>query len=386
MVAKVYFSSSRAKREEESLVHKIKRIFREAELDSTVGRGDVVAIKIHIGERYGHTYIRPKHVRAVVELVKELGASPFVTDTTGLDLTSSRGDALKCIEVAALNGLTNETVGAPIIIADGLKGLEGVKVKVNGLVLKEIYLPPVLAEADALISLAHVKGHPRTGLGGAIKNIAVGCVNKTTKALIHLKSPPYVKEDKCNGCGLCVKFCPKDAISIVNGKARIDHENCLLGCGCWSICPEGAISVFRERHRTQVEFGLAVADAAYGVVKHFTPSKVGFINLAYDITPHCDCFTYSDIPMVPDLGVLASKDPVAIDKASIDLIRDSPGIPGSAAEELKIMNIGVDKLDQINLWEPLNFARKDGEPVPYVVLEAASKLGLGSLQYDLIRV
>ncbi|MEM3104480.1 MAG: DUF362 domain-containing protein, partial [Candidatus Bathyarchaeia archaeon] len=136
----------------------------------------------------------------------------------------------------------------------------------------------------------------------------------------------------------------------------------------------------------QVEFGLAVADVAFGVVKHFTPGKVGFINLAYDITPHCDCFTYSDIPMVPDIGVLASKDPVAIDKASIDLIREAPGIPSSAAEELKITSIGVDKLAQINLWEPLNFARKDGEPVPYVVLEASSKLGLGSLQYELIHI
>lgn len=386
MAARVYFSSSRAKKEEESLVHKIRRLFKEADLDSTISKGDIVAVKIHIGERYGHTYVRPKHVRTIVELIKELGASPFVTDTTGLDLTSSRGNALKCIEVAALNGFTRETVDAPIIVADGLKGLEGVRVKVNGLVLKEIYLPPVLAEADALISLAHVKGHPRTGLGAAIKNIAVGCVNKTAKALIHLKSPPYVKEDRCDGCGLCVKFCPADAITILNGKARIDNEKCLLGCGCWSICPMNAISGFRERHRTQVEFGLAVADVAYGVVKHFTPGKVGFINLAYDITPHCDCFTYSDVPMVPDIGVLASKDPVAIDKASIDLIREASGIPGSAAEELKIMEIGVDKLAQINLWEPLNFARKDGEPVLYMVLEASSKLGLGSLQYELIRV
>lgn len=386
MTAKVYFSPSRAKSEDESLVHKIKRIFKEANLDSVVDKGDIVAIKIHIGERYGHTYVRPKHVRAVVELVRELGGHPFVTDTTGLDLTSSRGDALKCIEVAALNGFTRETINAPLIIADGLKGLGGVKVEINGLVLKEIYLPPILAEADVLISLAHVKGHPRTGLGGALKNIAVGCVNKTTKALIHLKSPPYVKEDRCNGCGLCVKFCPTDAITIQNSKAQIDLKKCLLGCGCWSICPENAISSFRERHRSQVEFGLAVADAAYGVVKHFTSSKVGFINLAYDITPHCDCFTYSDIPMVPDIGVLASKDPVAIDKASIDLIREAPGIPGSAAEDLKVMEAGIDKLAQINLWEPLNFARKDGEPVPYLVLEASSKLGLGSLQYELIRV
>ncbi len=386
MTSRVYFSSSRAKKEEESLVHKIRRLFKEADLDSVIGRGDVVAVKIHIGERYGHTYVRPKHVRTVVELIKELGATPFITDTTGLDLTSNRGNALNCIEIAALNGFTRETVDAPIIIADGLKGLKGVRVKVNGLVLKEIYLPPVLAEADALISLAHAKGHPRTGLGGAIKNIAAGCVNKTTKALIHLKEPPYVKEDKCNGCGLCVKFCPADAITILNGKARIDYEKCLLGCGCWSVCPANAISGFRERHRTQVEFGLAVADAAYAVVKHFTPSKVGFINLAYDVTPHCDCFTYSDIPMVPDIGVLTSKDPVAIDKASIDLIREAPGIPGSAAEELKIMDVGVDKLVQINLWEPLNFARKDGEPVPYIVLEAASKLGLGSLQYELISI
>ena len=385
-VSRVYLVDMRARRPEDAVERKLARLFDEAGLASVIDSGDLVAVKVHFGTPGNERHVRPQHVRVVVEKVREAGGTPFVTETTGLGLASPRGDAVKAYWTAVRNGFTSETVGAPVIIADGLKGLSGVWVDVDGLRLRRVELAQAVAEADALISVAHVKGHPRAGIGGALKNIGVGCLTKRGKASIHMAKKPAIDPERCNNCGECVKFCPAGAIVEERGKPRILEERCIMGCGCWDICPTGAITGWMDiHHPTNEELGVRIADAALAVVKHLK-GKVAYLNLAYDITPHCDCFSYGDAPIVPDVGILASLDPVAIDKASVDLITQAPGIPGSAAEEVDALKPGVDKLSALKNWRPFQRFLRHGGPMWRPMLDAAAKLGLGSLEYELVRV
>ena len=186
MKAQVFFTDMRARKAEEASVKKLRKLLDASGVLDVVEQGDLVAIKVHLGTPGNQRHIRPHHVRVVVEAVRERGGHPFVTDTTGISLLSPRGDAVKVLRAAALNGFTPETVGAPIIVADGLKGFSGVKVRVDGFRLKEVEVAQAIAEADAMISLAHAKGHPRTGFGGALKNIGVGCLTKKGRAPLHL--------------------------------------------------------------------------------------------------------------------------------------------------------------------------------------------------------
>jgi len=377
----------RARKKEEASVEKLSRLLDALGLDSVVEPGDLVAVKVHLGTPGNQRHIRPHHVRTVVEKIKELGGKPFVTDTTGISLLSPRGDAVKVLRAAAMNGFTSETVGAPVIVADGLKGFSGVMVKVEGFRLKEVEVAQAIAEADALVSVAHVKGHPRTGLGGALKNIGLGCLTKKGRAPLHLARKPQIKPELCDRCGKCVSFCPAGAIEEVNDVLQIDQDRCLWACGCWELCPRKAITSWAEMHHpSNEELCVRAADAVKAVLSLFGPEKVAFINLAYDITPHCDCFPWGDVPLVPDIGMLASKDPVAVDKASVDLIIRAHGIPGSAAEEVNALEPGVDKLTALLEWEPFRPFKPFGGPMWKAHLEWAAKAGLGSLDYELVEI
>ena len=383
----VYFTDMRARRAEEASVGKLSRLLDALDLGSIIDKGDLVAVKVHLGTPGNQRHVRPHHIRAVVEKVRELGGKPFVTDTTGISLLSPRGDAVKVLMAAAANGITAETVGAPIIVADGLKGFSGVVVGVDGFRLKEVEVAQAIAEADVLISLAHAKGHPRTGLGGALKNVGVGCVTKRGRAPLHLAKKPQIKPELCDGCGECARFCPVGAVvERPDGKYTIDHSRCIWACGCWELCPRKAITGWGEMHHpSNEELCIRVADAAKAVLSLFE-GKVAFVNLAYDITPHCDCFPWGDVPMVPDVGMLASLDPVAVDKATVDLITSSPGLPGSAAEDVGALEPGSDKISALLNWEPFKPFKKHGGPMWKAHLEWAARAGLGSLEYELVEV
>lgn len=388
MTSPVYFADLRIKAHEDNVATRIRKLFEATKVDETISKGDLVAIKTHFGMTGNDRHVRPEHLREIVEKVREAGGQPFVTDTTGIGLLGDRGTAAALLTSAARRGFTEEILGAPIIVADAPKGLSGVRVEVKGAKMKYVELAQAIADCDALISVARAKGHPRVGFAGALKNIGVGCVSKCGRAPLHLAKKPTIHQDRCNACGLCVDFCPVRAIQLKHTKPQVIQERCIWGCGCWNICPKKAFAAWSELHHpTNRELAIRLIDAAAAVVSHVGKNKVSFFNLAYEITPHCDCASYSDVPMVPDIGIFASRDPVAIDKACSDAIIASPGIPGSAAEELGVMNPGDDKLAALGNWPPFErFRTVDRTKDWKLQFKAAVNLGLGSIKYKLLKV
>ena len=387
MRSKVYFTDMRSKKAEDTIYSKIQRLFDETQMQDIFSEGDVVALKVHFGTGENQRHARPQHVRAIVEKVKEAGGKPFVTETTGIGLAASRGTAIGCIKTAINHGFTPETLDAPIIIADGLKGLSGIKVKIDGFRMKEIEIAQAIAESDAMISIAHAKGHPRTGLGASIKNIGIGCVTKSSKAPLHLLKKPSIDPEVCNDCGICIDFCPVGAIQYSKKKPQVVEEKCIWGCGCWDVCPQKAFSKWNDmHHQKNEELAIRNIDAATTVLNHLGKENVAFMNLAYDITPHCDCADYGDVPMVPDIGIFASKDPIAIDIATSEAIINSPGIKGSATEEIEAMNPGDDKIARLSEYDPFKvFVTLDGTKNWRVQFEMGEKAGIGSQDYELIK-
>jgi len=358
------------------LVLKLDRLLGESGIMDVFSKGETIAVKIHMGHKLCTRYLRPHFIRIIVDKIKEAGGMPFVTDTTGLGLTlhptsSQRCNAKYYLNMAVEHGFTPETINAPIIIADGLWGDDDVEVSFNGFKVKKIHVAKAIAQADSILSVAHFKGHDLTGFGGALKNIGVGCTSKAGKFALHGTRKPSINLDKCDGCGVCLNYCFAEAITIKNGKAFINSDRCSGCLHCNDQCPLGAVKVGWEESDA---FQVKMVDAVAAVMKAVGKENVGYINFAVDITPVCDCLSHSDVPLVPDIGVFASKDPVAIDKASVDSVNDSVGVPGSAAEEAGALARGSDKF---RLIHKLDWNKQ---------FEAATRLRIGNTEYDLIAV
>jgi len=311
-MTEVYFEDAKKIGLNSTQVDQIIRLFPKI---SPVKKGDIVAIKIHPGEYGNTTYIRPVIVKTIVDLVKAAGGIPFVTDTTVL-YPSKRFNAVEALETAAANGFTHASMGAPIICADGIHGTDSISINVEGERIQNINVASAIANADSMIMISHCKGHPASGFGGAIKNLGMGCVDKVGKAKIHAPGIPEVDSEKCVGCGDCIDCCPWNVISLVDGKAKIDQKKCKGETACMSACKYGAIESPEDYFIPLQEM---LAEGAMGPVKALD-SKIGYINWIFDLTPGCDCFNFSAPAFSKDVGILASNDPVAIDKASIDLI------------------------------------------------------------------
>ncbi len=378
----------RSKKADQTIYEKIKRLFDASSMKDAISKGDLVAVKIHFGTDWNHRHLRPEHIRAVVEKIKEAGGEPFVTETTGIGLAATRGTAIGCIRNATIHGFTQETLGAPIIVADGLKGMSGVKIEVDGVRLKEVEFAQSIAEADSMISISHAKGHARMGFAASLKNIGIGCVTKFYKGCFHMSKKPKIDQEKCNDCGICIPFCPVGAIQRTNEKPQVIEEICVWGCGCWDICPQKAFSKWIDMHHKQnTELIMRNIDAVAAIFKHFGKEKLAFMNFAYEITPHCDCADYGDVPMVPDVGIFASKDPVSIDRATSDAIINAPGMKTSAAEEIKAIESGDDKFTNLSSYPPFKIFKSDDMTTGWrVQLDIGEKLGLGTQKYELIRI
>jgi uncharacterized Fe-S center protein len=385
MRSKVFFADIRAVKEQDALVRKLKRLFEISGAQDIIKRDDIVAVKIHFGEWGNERSLRPGFVRTLVDCIKEAGGRPFVMESIGMGwwLQGGRASAFHYLATAAKHGFTTETMGAPIIIAGGFKGLSGTNLKINGIELKEVSVVNEIFEADKIILATHFKGHSQASMGGALKNLGTGCASKRGKAQQHARRPQFVIPEKCNGCGACREVCPFDAIRIARGKASIDPQKCWMGDqACQFVCKPKAIEL---EYTSPKELSHRIVDTAAAIIRHMGKDKFAYFNFLLDITAHCDCCAYSDLPIVPDIGILASKDPVAIDRASIDLVNASTGIPKSLAEEANVLQAGVEKLNAVapltQTWLEVK------QPVDWKwQLNAAKKLKLGNDRYELIKI
>jgi uncharacterized Fe-S center protein len=368
MKSPVYFASLVARSDQESTVVKVQRLFDRAEFCACIHERDRTAIKLHFGELGNDSYINPVYVRQVVDKVKGAGALPFVTDTNTLYL-GSRSNAVDHITTAILHGFDYAVVGAPVIIADGLCGKNVARVKIDKKHFEKVSIAGDIVASDSMIVMSHFKGHEVAGFGGAIKNLGMGCAPPEGKRAQH-KARPFSIPDRCTGCGTCVEICPKSAISLVNEKSTIDKDLC-IGCfECMTVCPAHAIDIDWEIEIPP--FVERLVEYAYGAWLG-KQGKIGFINFLTRITPDCDCVPWSDASIVPDIGILASTDPVAIDAASYDLVNQQLGFANSRLTSHH--KSGEDKFKGMR-------ANTDGRRQ----VQYAEELGMGTSEYELIRI
>lgn len=324
--ADVYFTDFRTTLSE-SLPQKLGRLIREAGIGRIDFKGKYAAIKIHFGEPGNLAFLRPQYARAVADEVRALGGKPFLTDANTL-YAGKRQNALDHLDSACRNGFTPCVTGCQILIADGLKGRDETRVPVpDGKYVKEAKIARAVMEADVVISLTHFKGHEQTGIGGALKNLGMGCGSRAGKMEMHSSGKPRVDARRCVGCRVCAGACAHGAILFPVKKARIDRARC-VGCGaCIGACPRGAVEL--EDDEAPDALQAKIAEYAAAVLR----GRPAFhVSLVCDVSPCCDCHSENDAPVVPDIGMLAGFDPVALDQACCDLCLRAVRLPGSALD------------------------------------------------------
>ena len=372
--SKVYYTDFRAKLGE-GLPLKLQRLIRTAGIDQIDMEGKFVAIKMHFGELGNLGFLRPNYARAVADVVKSLGGKPFLTDCNTL-YPGSRKNALEHLYCAWENGFTPMTVGCPILIGDGLKGTDDVEVPVEGgEYVKAAKIGRAVMDADIFISLSHFKGHEMTGFGGAIKNIGMGCGSRAGKKEQHSNGKAVINADACRGCKRCLHECANNGLHFdeATRKMQVVTENC-VGCGrCVGACNFDAIAfandaATKELNCRMAEYTKAVIDG-----------RPGFhISLVMDISPNCDCHAENDAPILPDIGMFCSFDPLALDQACVDACLRQQPLPGSQLYDNMHKEGFCDHHD--------HFENSTPESEYKTCLAHAEKIGIGSREYELIEM
>ena len=371
--SKIYFTDMRTKIGE-SLLVKMDRLIQKAGIKEIDFKHKYVAIKIHFGEPGNLSFLRPNFAKTLADRIKKLGGIPFLTDSNTL-YVGRRNNALVHLDAAAENGYTVMSTGCQNIIADGIRGTDDVEVPVKGgKYCKTAFIGRAIMDADIIISLNHFKGHELTGFGGAIKNVGMGSGSRAGKMVMHNEGKPTVKQADCIGCNICTRFCAHSAISISKNKAAINHSKC-VGCGrCIGACIKNAI----ECNFDSGSVSLSNKMAEY--TKAVLDGRPNFhINVVNQVSPYCDCHDENDAAIVPDIGIFAGFDPVALDQACIDAVNAAPGIPGTIISDRK-KNLSSEKKgsDHFTGIHPATDWR--------VQLSHAEKLGLGTTKYQLVTV
>jgi uncharacterized Fe-S center protein len=372
-MAKVFFTDMRTK-VGESLLSKMDRLIGKAGIDSIDFKQKYTAIKIHFGEPGNIAFLRPNFAKVLVDKVKSLGGMPFLTDCNTL-YVGRRNNALVHMDAAFENGYTPLSTGCQNIIADGLKGTDDVEVPVlGGVFFKTANIGRAIMDADIVLSLSHFKGHENTGFGGVLKNLGMGSGSRAGKMHMHSDGKPIVHQEICTGCAVCTKFCNEKAITVANKKASIDQNKC-VGCGrCIGACNFHAIEnlAFGNNH----DLNCKIAEYAKAVVDGRPNFHISVVN---QVSPYCDCHNESDAAIVPDIGIFASFDPVALDKACIDAVNKAPpilsSILGDRERNHKLEGGGEDHVADIHpatRWQDQ--------------IEHGEKIGLGSGSYELVTV
>ena len=366
MSSKVYFVNLRARTDKSNKISKIRNLFDRAGFNNLIQPDDLTAIKLHFGERGSDGYINPVFVRQVVDKIKENAAKPFLTDTNTL-YSGSRHNSVDHLLTALEHGFGYTVTGAPIIIADGLRSENVAEVVIDKKHFTKVKLAKDLVSADSVIVLSHFKGHEMAGFGGAIKNLAMGGAPAVGKKEQHAPTI-IVNQDKCIGCAKCKAVCPENAITMNDKKAKIALDKC-IGCGeCLTVCQVKATEMNWE---TDIAALLErMTEYGYGLSKTHK-DRIGYMNFLLNITPDCDCASWSDAPIVPDIGFLASMDPVAIDQASYDLVNKQLGFAGSFLSCNH--EAGADKFHGLRSYI-------DGT----IQLRYGEEIGMGSRDYELI--
>lgn len=364
--SKVYFADFHAT-PNETLLQKLRRLIDRAGYSTLDLDGKYVALKIHFGEMGNLAYMRPNYARVVVDATKELGGLPFLTDANTL-YVGSRKNAIDHLQTAYENGFNPFVTGCHVIIADGLKGTDETLVPIDGEYVKEAKIGRAVMDADVVVSLTHVKMHECAGLGGALKNIGMGCGSRAGKMEMHSNGKPSVDQELCVGCGACAKTCAHDAISFdAERKASIDVKKC-AGCGrCVGRCPKDA--VYAAMDESYEILNKKICEYSLAVLKDRPSFHIALVN---DVSPFCDCHAENDVPVVPNVGMFASFDPVALDVACADAINAQPIVPNSALAKKEPNGDHFHSMHPTTNWR--------------AVVEYGEKLGLGSTDYELVRI
>ena len=369
MASKVYFADLRAD-VHENLQQKLTRLMKTAGMGDIDFQDKFVAIKLHFGEPGNLAFLRPNWARTVADFVKERGGKPFLTDCNTL-YVGGRKNALDHMDSAMLNGFNPMTTGCQIIIGDGLKGSDEVEVPVvGGEYVKNAKIGRAVMDADVFISLTHFKGHEEAGFGGCLKNIGMGCGSRAGKMEQHNAGKPHVAQKHCIGCGQCRKICAHGAPIIENGKAYIDHDKC-VGCGrCIAVCPKDAVRINWDE--TTANLNCKIAEYTKAVVDG---RPCFHISLVIDVSPNCDCRPENDMAIVPNVGMFASFDPVALDMACVDAVNAQTPLRGSAADDAHAKAHVHD-----------HFQRLHPDTNWRSCLEHGEKIGIGTREYELIKI
>lgn len=355
MKSQVYFIAGSRQEEARAISKKVEKLYLALELDEKIQKDDFVALKVHFGEKGNTGYIKPVWLENLVHRLRRRTHRAFFTDTNTL-YVGYRSNAIDHVQLAARHGFSLEKGGLPVYIADGLIGEDDEEVAVGLSRIKTAKVAAGVLHSDWLICLSHLTGHVQTGIGGAIKNLGMGCASRAGKLEQHAEANPRISAKQCKNCGICLDYCPAGAIIQESGSAVILDDKC-IGCGeCLVVCKVGAVKMRwgGDSRRLQEK----MAEYAFAIWKHFD-SQIAFLNFLFQVTKDCDCMAGDQPPIVDDIGLLASLDPVAVDKAAVDLVLDK---------------------------SPKDVFRKGYDVDWSTQLKHGKSIGLGLLEYDLIEI
>lgn len=370
--SKVYFTNLRTT-PSSNLLDKMERLVKRAGITNIDFKNQFVAIKIHFGEPGNLAYIRPNYAARMATLLRSLGAKPFLTDCNTL-YSGRRSNAVDHLESAMENGFNPISAKCEVIIADGLKGTDYREIEINGEYCKAPKIGAAIVDADIILTMNHFKGHEQTGFGGALKNLGMGCASVGGKLELHSASQPIVDRENCKSCNICVKHCAHDAIHLDGSKiATIDYEKC-VGCGqCVALCQYDA-AVMGDGD-TSERLNYKIAEYSKAVLLDKPNFHISFI---MNVSPECDCWNHNDAAIVPDLGIAASFDPVALDKACADIVINAPILETGNRLSDSPHHDHLEGCDKFHIMHP--------ETNWQAGLEHAEKIGLGTQEYELITV